>query len=786
MNAAVRSTLCLLAVLTGMTAHADETRTELAGEGLGQFPFFHYVRNFNPNETIQVALDPTRFPSWVGSNCNLYVVAARSEDGWVIDDSLIDVRPGGAQAIAIGAKDVQSNTFTVATAGALNSDAGAGLGVGYDVVLDCNTNGILDSGDLIDGRGDEPGFYAVHDTTQAGPLAVTEIDYSGGGFLTQRAYYPSAIATMGRLPLVVISHGWTHDYTWYGHIGQHLASYGYVVISHTNDVGSGNATATLTASTTTLTNIDYFLGELDTIGSGALDGHIDSHRIALIGHSTGAEGVVRAYTRLRTNDFIPATFSAKDVLLVTSMAPVSFHPVATVDPLDVNYFVLLGAADADTQNAPVSNWMQPLSIFERARGNRQLIYMHGVGHEWLHTADTPPLAVGPRLIGRVNTHTILRGYYLPVMELYLKDNLAGRDFFTRNYQDYHPQGISADVIIANEYRDAESTALTVIDDYQSQNSTTTSSSGGLITFDVDNLDEVLMEDLDNSLDWTGSQPSNGMARARFAGDDPRCVVFDWNTTSAFYELEIPAAAGGVATGFLSFRAAQGTRHPETLAHNAAMSFSVELRDASNGTGSLDFGGYGSLTKLYNRSGYGAVAGWASEFSTIRIRLTDFVNNGSGLDVSALAAVRFKMGSTFGATRGRIGLDDVEIVQSFQPTTLSLELTQLGGTTTLRWPPTVGALTYNVYRGTIPLNGLAARGAGVAAYDHACFESADSSGDGQRETHDGDAISPGNFGFYYLVATVDSSGEDPPGLASIDLDPGSTGVQPARPNSMPCP
>jgi hypothetical protein len=58
----------------------------------------------------------------------------------------------------------------------------------------------------------------------------------------------------------VVSHGWTHDPLWYDHIGRHLASYGYIVMSHANDVGDGDPLATETASTATLDNIDFLLG----------------------------------------------------------------------------------------------------------------------------------------------------------------------------------------------------------------------------------------------------------------------------------------------------------------------------------------------------------------------------------------------------------------------------------------------------------------------------------------------------------------------------------------------
>lgn len=55
--------------------------------------------------------------------------------------------------------------------------------------------------------------------------------------LGEDLYYPTNIATMGRLPLVIIGHGNGHDFRWYDHIGNHLASYGYIVMSHDNDTG---------------------------------------------------------------------------------------------------------------------------------------------------------------------------------------------------------------------------------------------------------------------------------------------------------------------------------------------------------------------------------------------------------------------------------------------------------------------------------------------------------------------------------------------------------------------
>ena len=648
------------------------TKTQLAGNSLGDYPFFEYVRAFNEDATVEVAIDPTRFPEIVGLTCDIYVVQAKTGGEWLVDPSLTDVL-GGPLTATLGGTTIQDNTFTVAGPFDLDADAGIGLGVGYDVVLDCGQDGLLGDGDYIDGLSTEAGLYVVRDTTQPGPLAVTEIIYSGGSWLDQDTYYPTDIASMGELPLVVVSHGNGHLYTWYDHIGYHLASYGYIVMSHENNTGPGSEAA----STTTLTNTDYIIGNQDVIQGGVLNGHIDSSRITWIGHSRGGEGVVRAHTRLRTGGFVPDHYDIDDIVLVSSMAPVThISPASASTPYDVNYHLFQGAADSDVSGSAGSSNSKPLAFYDRAFGNKQLIYIHGCGHAWLHDGpESPSWAEGPDQIGQAAAHQVVKGYFLPLVELYVKNNLVGRDYFARLYEHFRPPGIPGNVICANYYRDAEAVGNFVIDDYQTETGTGTSSSGGAVTFNVENLDEVLMRDQDGSFAWTGSQPSNGMTMYRWSDDDPHCAVFDWPTGSQkYYELEvIPAQRVFSDDTFLSFRACQGTHHPRTDALNSPLSFTVTLRDTSGTSSSIDFGSYGRITRTYLRSG-----GWANEFSTVRIRLTDFLANGSGLDLSDVEAVRFDFGSAFGSEQGRIGVDDIELTWDYPPIFVPLTMTVPGG------------------------------------------------------------------------------------------------------------
>ena len=652
-------------------------RVELAGNPLSSYPYFEFVRAFNVDEPVGAAVDPNRYPDLVGQTVDMYVVAAKSAGEWSADPALDDVTPDGQETVTILGSTIQENIFVAAGANELNAHAGTGLGVGYDVVLDVNRNGVLDGGDYIDGYGSEAGLYVVHNTVQSGPLAVTEITYSGGTWLGQDTYYPTNIASMGKLPLVVVSHGNGHDYTWYDHIGYHLASYGCIVMSHTNNTGPGSETA----SGTTLTNTEYIIANQASIADGVLNGHIDSHRITFIGHSRGGEGVVRAYTKLRTGVWSSPHFSAEDVILVSSMAPVThIEPASASTPFDVNYHMFIAGADSDVSGSPDSSNSKPLAFYERAYGNKQLDYIHGCGHAWLHAGPAEPSwAEGPDLIGQSAAHSVVKGYYLPLIKLYAENNLVARDFFARRYDHFRPIGIPGNVVVSNEYRDGVAAGNFVIDDYQTQTTPGTSSSGGAVSYTVQNLSEVLMQEQDGSFAWTGTQPSNGMTMYRFSGDDGHCVVFDWDTSGQrYYELEVvPEQRDFSDDTFLSFRACQGTRHPRTVALAGPLSFTVTLRDADGTTSSIDFGSFGHITRTYQRTGSGSGAGWANEFCTVRIRLTDFQTNGVPLDLTNIVAVRFDFGSGFGSSQGRIGLDDIELTGDYPPYFVPLTIRLVG-------------------------------------------------------------------------------------------------------------
>jgi hypothetical protein len=153
---------------------------------------------------------------------------------------------------------------------------------------------------------------------------------------------------------------------------------------------------------------------------------------------------------------------------------------------------------------------------------------------------------------------------------------------------------------------------------------------------------------------------NGMTEGG-ASDTTKGVVFDWNGVDRTMSFEIVAESRDVSTyQYLSFRAAQGTRHPLTDQALGGRTFTVTLRDANGIASSINVGAYGDgIRAPYQRTGCGVGAGWGNEFETIRARLGDFLNNGSGLDLTNIVAIDFQFGPSYGSSAGRLGLDDIE-------------------------------------------------------------------------------------------------------------------------------
>ncbi|MEM7201412.1 MAG: hypothetical protein AAF628_14170 [Planctomycetota bacterium] len=656
---------------------------ELAGHSLAQFPYFERVLAVNRGSAVDAAVDVGCYPALQGGTADLYVVAAKTATQWDADPTLVDVR-GAPQSVALSGTTLQENTFAL-DAGTLpgpDETPGAGdtrIGVPYDVVVDVDRDGRFGGADLIDGYDDrEAGFYVVRDTALGGikpdgvggPYVAREILYNRGTFLAQNTYYPRDLAMMGKLPLVVVSHGNGHDYRWYDHIGYHLASYGYIVMSHQNNTGPGSHTAALT----TLQNTDEIIGFQSVIRMGVLDGHIDSNNITWIGHSRGGDGVARAYDMLYRGTYTPQNFSIDDIKLVSSIAPVDFggttgNPAS--DPHDVPaYHLWVAQADADVNGCPGSgDQVKWYLLHERATGARQSISIHGVGHGDYHDGPTGSVASGPCLVGRPNTHTIMRGYLLPLVEHYIRGDVPSRDFLWRQYEGFHAVSSAAGVCanVNLNLQDSPDSGKLVIDDFETNPDPATASSGAAVVVQVDNYLEGALADNNADFTWTSSDSFNGFIQ------DSTSPAFTTGSSGAVFDYQADASISYALPDaledfrpfeFLSFRCAQGTRHPSTLAELADLTFTVELEDAAGVRSAIRIDAYGGggVEEPYRRNTgpmCGTGRGWNSEFETIRLRVEDFRNN-CGLSLRCVEKLTFYFGPSWGSSQGRLALDEIEL------------------------------------------------------------------------------------------------------------------------------
>jgi hypothetical protein len=458
-----------------------------------------------------------------------------------------------------------------------------------------------------------------------------------------------------------MSHGNGHNYQWYDHIGTHLASYGYVFMSHENNTGPGVESA----ATTTLSNTDAFISNLATIGGGVLLNHVDTDRIVWIGHSRGGEGVVIAYDRVFDGTFTPVNYQLGDIRLVSSIAPVDFMGLPITDPHAVNYHLWVGGADDDVHGCASSNAGQSFHLHDRAQQYRQSISLHGVGHGDFHNGGGSSVATGPCLVGRPDTHKIMKGYLFPLVERYVDGNVPAKDFLSRQWERFHPPGAPVTnpcVVVDLMYRDGSAPGKIVLDDFQTNAAATTSSLGLSVAFTVSTLTEGEMDDNDLVFTDLASDPMNGMTVSGDGLDDSRGVVFEWNGGAPYYAYVVPGGGPLSLWKYISFRGAQSTRDAYTIAVLADLTFDVTVVDTAGNFARVKVSAFGGgVEEPYQRTGCGIGVGWNNEFETIRVPIEAFRYNNTAINLNSILAVGFEFGPAHGSAEGRIGLDDVELL-----------------------------------------------------------------------------------------------------------------------------
>jgi hypothetical protein len=244
----------------------------------------------------------------------------------------------------------------------------------------------------------------------------------------------------------------------------------------------------------------------------------------------------------------------------------------------------------------------------------------------------------------------------------VRGNVATKDFLTHMYDDLKPTGLLPSAVVYLTYTEG-SAGTQVIDDYETNPSPGISSSGGAVTFDVSHLTEST---LNGNSNYCPDDFMNGMLMMGTGDPSQSGVAFDWAPgDQKFYQWNVvPGARDFSARGFLSLKVSQGTRHPRTVVLDGPCYFTIELRDTAGHTSAIRTEAYGGVTSPFPRTGDCTTggSGWANEQHTIRVRLADFENDNSQLDLANIAAVTLRFGSAWGSDRGRLVLDHLDLPQ----------------------------------------------------------------------------------------------------------------------------
>lgn len=650
--------------LPGSPSLGSGTEVDLVGLPRNGSPFFEWVLSVQEEMEVQVAIDPVDHPGLVGLTVDVYVTEDRDQTQWGLDPTLVDLTAGGAESITVVTGSVAGNILVV-DSGSLNGippaslDGGA-FGVGYDVVVDVNRDGLLDAADLIDGYTSGAGFHVVRDPVEAGLHSVNSALYTGGTFLGQELFWPSDIATLQDVPLVIVSHGNGHNYQWYDHIGNHLASHGYVVMSHQNDTMPGIETA----STTTLTNTDYLLGNLDLIEGGVLEGRLDTSRITWIGHSRGGEGVARAYDRIVDLDYVPVNFTKDDIRLISSIAPTDFLGTVSSTPHDKNFHLWVGGSDSDVSGCVGSDITQSFHLYGRATNQRQSISLNGAGHGDFHNGGGSSVASGPCLIDRASTHQIMLGHILPLVEYHMRNNLAALDFLTRQYEDFSPRSVPEYLCInANlQFSPGIEEGKIVLENYQLDPPLAVARSVTSIETDLPEYFAGRYDDPDGTFTTASSDGMNGMSYCNTTDFERGAVLGYPSGADYFLRFNLdPSQFDWSDHRHLTFRMCQTTRNALTISDLADVQFEIRLTDADGDVATLSTAPLlAGIAEPYQRNSCGSGTGWGNEFETLRLPLRGFRIVEPALNLEAIQSVTFLFGASHGSAEARLGLDDIEL------------------------------------------------------------------------------------------------------------------------------
>lgn len=454
-------------------------------------------------------------------------------------------------------------------------------------------------------------------------------------------------------PTLFIVHG-AHDadapsYLGYEYLGRYLASNGYVVVSVDenicNDLGVMNDSRAIIL----LENMEALLNENNN-SSSPLYGYIDTHSLAIAGHSRGGESVATAYLFNGLNAY-PEDGNLKfnyhfDISAVIAIAPTvdQYMPVNhAVKISDVNYLLIHGANDQDV--SLVMGEKQYNNVTFTTDGDRlhrkALVYILGANHGQFNTEwgryDGIPTTNGylntANFIAAEDQREIAKAYFRTFLDssFGIDDTYSGLLSENSAYLSYLPKTV-------------------YITDYMDSNFENVYSFEDSVNIEAGNFADASL-DCEDMKNWTFGPDIYG------SGGEGENYVLDcrWEKESspaAIFSFDADMLSEGI-----SFRIAD--MREENADKLTGLSYIVELTDASGKTVSAETPVYVYPTlavQLYKQDVL--FGGYEYKHQMQQVRLTqNMFDTNTGFDFGQIKSMKLCFD---GATDGEVIMDNVGI------------------------------------------------------------------------------------------------------------------------------
>jgi hypothetical protein len=639
---------------------------EVAGRPLTSRPYFQFSNNFPKGRDVWAALDPDALPAGLLSQkVAIYVIKHKTAADWAVSSVTADISgPGMTPAVEI----VPIVPGCINWNHTLVWPNPQTLGK-YDIVLDFGNNDPMafatDASfdpplDMIDGYV-RVGFYVTEDPSLPGPFAgsIGEHEYNngsvqvpstdGGPTPTQTLQlkavirYPAQVSGVdapfqpGTFPLVVIVHGNSSmetSYLGYNYLLDHLAGHGFIAMSIYAPVGSMIETRARAIfehlSIMSQANVD----------PGLFQGHIDLTHIGIMGHSRGAEAVVRA-GKINVAEALGWSLQAG-----ISLAPTDFFHYG--DP-GMPLLGIYGANDGDvsgTWGAAPTPSFTGFDIFDEAGRPRSFVFVYGATHdrfntEWASieattelTWDIAPSDI-PKLISQTAHQDVAKGYVTAFYQVHLLGREEQREYFTGELKAVLTSAIEI-------HLSHQESGERLVDDFQQlPHDATTNTLGGAVSPTA-----LLSPPAENDLHTLDAHSPHQTAGGNIS----------WSSSTGIYLSAVPAASKDVsAFTTLSFRVTQRYGSGQNPA-NQEQDLYVRLSDNGGKSRAIRVGAFTDIPFPYER-GYTSLI--KSALKSIRIPLAAYVVANAGaqdVDLTDIKSISFEF---FAKPIGEIEIDDIE-------------------------------------------------------------------------------------------------------------------------------